>query len=108
MTGLSGKLYSIPGGAVGRRYVDHLTLEMSHFSVGNYPSKRLIVFSTLMLQIDCMVRKGFDVRSVIERRLAQSWDKGEFDLLVHEAERCDKSLKKTISSIMMSLSSRLF
>uniref|UniRef100_A0A1X7TDW7 Uncharacterized protein n=1 Tax=Amphimedon queenslandica TaxID=400682 RepID=A0A1X7TDW7_AMPQE len=27
---LNGRLYSIPGGAVGRQYVDHLTTELSH------------------------------------------------------------------------------
>ena len=69
VTRLNGRLYNIPGGAFGLRYVDHLTIELSHFSAGNYPSERLIVFS-LILQRDRMVRKGSDVRQVIEKRLA--------------------------------------
>ena len=54
MTRLNGRLYNMPGGAVGRRYVDYLTTELSHFSAGNYPSERLIVSSSLILQKDRM------------------------------------------------------
>ena len=33
---LQGKLYSLPGGSTGRKYVDMLKEEVSHLSVGNY------------------------------------------------------------------------
>ena len=89
---LSGKLYDIPGGSVGRKYVDSLTQEVSHLSSGNYPSDRVIVFSSVILQRDRMVRKGQDVRRVLARRLSM-WSNADYDLLVQEAIRCDKSLK---------------
>ena len=89
---LSGSHYHLPGGSVGRKYVDQLTHELSHFSAGNYPSERFIIFSSVVLQRDRSVVKGADIRRVIERRLIM-WDKGDFDLLVQEAERCDKSLR---------------
>ena len=47
---LSGQLYSLPGGAVGRRYVDQLSKEVSHISIGKYSSERVIVFSSVILQ----------------------------------------------------------
>ena len=89
---LSGSHYHLPGGSVGRKYVDQLTHELSHFSAGNYPSERFIIFSSVVLQRDRSVVKGADIRRVIERRLIM-WDKGDFDLLVQEAERCDRSLR---------------
>ena len=47
---LSRRLYSIPGGAIGRKYVNLLAEEVMHVVVGNYPSDRLIIFSAMMLQ----------------------------------------------------------
>ena len=50
---LQGGLYVLPGGAVGRHYVDLLSEEVSHLAVGNnYPADRVIVFSALMLSRD--------------------------------------------------------
>ena len=89
---LKGRLYTIPGGSVGRKYVDQLCLEVSHLVAGNYPSERLIVFSSVLLQRDRFVRKGIDIRRVIERRL-KLWSDEEFDQLVDEAVRCDKTLR---------------
>ena len=58
----SGNLYVLPGGPVGRRYVDLLTEEVQHLAVGNFPSERVLVFSSVMLQRDRMVHKGADIR----------------------------------------------
>ena len=91
---MQGKIYDLPGGAVGRKYVDLLSQEVSHVSVGNYPADRLIVFSAVMLQKDRMVKKSADVRRVLERRMSM-WKKEEFDQLLQEAVRCDRSLRNT-------------
>ena len=92
ITHLNGRLYHVPGGSVGRKYVDLLTTEMSHLAVGNYPSERLIVFSAVTLQRNRMVRKGKDIRRVLERCLTM-WTNDEFDYLVEEAVKCDKSTR---------------
>ena len=63
-----------------------------HLSAGNYPSDSVIVFLSVTLQIDYMVRKGQDVRRVLARRLSM-WSSADYDLLVQEVIRCDKSLK---------------
>ena len=41
----SRMLYSIPGGAIGRKYIKLLAEEVMHVVVGNYSSDCLIVFS---------------------------------------------------------------
>ena len=87
-----GPHYSLPGGSVGRKYVDALTDEVSHLASGNYPSERLIVFSSVILQCDRTVKKGCDIRRLLERRLGL-WHEGKFDVLLQEAMRCDKALK---------------
>ena len=69
-----------------------LTEEVQHLAVGNYPSERVLVFSSVMLQRDRMVRKGADIRRLLDRRITQ-WRDGLFDILVQEADRCDKGLK---------------
>lgn len=89
---LSGKHYCLPGGSVGRKYVDQLAQELAHFSVDNFLSERFLVFSSVLLQRDRTVRKGFDIRRVIETILSM-WHNEDFDLLVQETVRCDKSLK---------------
>ena len=45
-----------------------------------------------MLQHDRMVRKGADIRRLLDRRVDQ-WHDGHFDLLVQEADHCDSALK---------------
>ena len=88
---LSGKQYSLPGGSIGRKYVDLLTLELTHLSSGIFPSERVLTFSSLILQRDRTIKKGADIRRVLERRL-NMWENEEFDILVQEAVRCDKIL----------------
>ena len=98
ITHLKGKLYHVPGGSVGRKYVELLSLEVSHLAAGNFPSERLMVFSTVVLQRDRLVRKGLDIRRVLERRLVL-WSNEEFDLLVDEAVRCDRTIRVNIHKV---------
>ena len=88
----SGNHYVLPGGPTGRRYVDLLTEEVQHLAVGNFPSERVLVFSSVILQHDRMVHKGVDIRRFLDQRVDQ-WHDGHFDLLVQEADRCDSGLK---------------
>ena len=88
---LNGMHYDVPGGAVGRRYVDLLTEEVAHLAAGNFSADRLVVFSSVVLQRDKSVKKMADVRRVLERRM-KMWVDNEFDLLLQEAERCDRSV----------------
>ena len=74
---LSGRHYHLPGGSTDRKYIDKLTQELSHFLVEDYPSERFIVFSSLILQQDLTVRKGADIRRVIERRLSM-WNVADY------------------------------
>ena len=69
-----------------------LTIETSHLAAGNYPSERLMVFSAVILQRNCMVRKGKDIRRVLGRCLTM-WTNDEFDYLAEEAVKCDKSIR---------------
>ena len=40
----SGNLYVLPGGPVGKRYVDLLTEEVQHLAVGNFSSEHVLAF----------------------------------------------------------------
>ena len=88
---LKGCLYHLPGGSKGRRYVDQLSVEMSHLAAGNFPSERILVFSTVILQRNRMLKKGSDIRRVIDERMSKGCN-DEFDVLVEEAARCDATL----------------
>ena len=77
---------------MGCKYVDQLSVEMSHLAAGNFPSDRLMVFSAVILQRNRMVRKGSDIRRVMEKCL-EMWSNDKFDALVEEAFKCDKTLK---------------
>ena len=70
----SGNLYVLPGGPLGRRYVDLLTEEVQHLAVGSFPSERVLVFSSVMLQCDRTVHKGADIRQLLDRHIGQWYD----------------------------------
>ena len=71
-----------------------LTEEVSHLAVGNYPSECVLAFSSVVLQRDRMVRKGADVRRLLERRISL-WREEKFDLLIQEAARCNQALQQS-------------
>ena len=47
---LSASHYTLPGGSVGRRYVDLLVDEVNHLAAGNHPSERVLVYGSVILQ----------------------------------------------------------
>ena len=83
---LSGRHYNLPGGSIGRKYVDLITEEMQYLTSGISPSERLIVCSSVILQGDRMVIKGMDIRRLLERRLMM-WKEEKFDILISTGNR---------------------
>ena len=83
--------YTLPGGSIAKRYIDQLTEEIKYLCNGTYPAERVLVFSSVLLQRDRAVHKGCDIRRLLERRL-NLWLDGQFDVLLQEAQRCDRAL----------------
>ena len=86
-----GQHYSLPGGSIGKKCIDLLCEELQYLSLGTYHSERVIVFCAMMLRRDRLVRKGCDIRRLLESRM-KLWRDGQFDALLQEAVRCDQSL----------------
>ena len=82
--------------STNNKYVDVLTEKVSHLAVGNYSSKHVLVFSSVVLQRDYMIRKGSDVHYLLEQCLTL-WRQESFNLLIQEATRCNKA-NLTLSS----------
>jgi len=51
----------------------------------------LLVFNDIILQCDRSVCEGADVHCLLDRQLTM-WKDESFDVLIQEAERCDRSL----------------
>ena len=85
---LQSKLYLVPGGKIGRKYVDLLTKKVCQLNQ-NECSERLLVFNRLILQRDPMIKTTRDVRAFIERRL-EDWESSKFNILLQEAKRCSQ------------------
>uniref|UniRef100_A0A1X7UF79 Tesmin/TSO1-like CXC domain-containing protein n=1 Tax=Amphimedon queenslandica TaxID=400682 RepID=A0A1X7UF79_AMPQE len=89
VTQLSGSHYSLPRGPIGRRYVSLLTDEIKFLAQKQHSSERLILFTSVMLQRDKMVKKAGDIKRIIDKRLFM-WLREDFDVLVQGAIRCDR------------------
>jgi hypothetical protein len=85
---LTRKQYDLPSGTIGREFVNSLADEIDSLTNQQFTSERLIIFCALILQRDSQIRKAAEIRQVLKRRL-QMWREGHFDVLLHEAERCD-------------------
>ena len=86
--------YDLPGGAVGREFIDILTQEVSMLCRVRVRSERFIVFIGIMLQRDNMVKKGCDIRRLLRRRI-QAWKTDMYDDLLFEFNRCSKQQPKS-------------
>lgn len=89
--GLRGKQYELPNGRVGTRFVHVLAEEIERFVAGRQNSERQLLFTSLVLQRDKMVKKGKDIRPLLTRRM-DMWEEGKLQALLHEAKRCDRQL----------------
>ena len=90
---LSGRHYDLPRGSCGRKYIGVLCDEIKHLAQRNYPSERVIVFSSVILQRDSLVKKSKVICCMLIRRLSL-WCEGKSDLLIQEAIRCDRSFHR--------------
>ena len=81
----------MPGGAVGRAFVELLATEIGTLVRGEEKSERLMCLTPLLLQRDPMIKKGCDIRRTLEKRM-KIWRAGHFEALLHEAQRCDAAL----------------
>jgi len=82
--------YSLPGGSIGKKYIDLLNDELLHLVSGNYSSERVILFCSVMLQQDHNVRKGCDIHRLIDHHMTQ-WRERQFNVLLQETAWCDRS-----------------
>ena len=92
-----GLHYTLPSGSISRCYVDQLTEELKYLCNGTYPAERVLVFSSVLLQRDRAVNKGWDIRRLFKRRLSL-WLDNQFDVLLQEAQRCDQALLNSYRS----------
>ena len=93
--GLPKRLYTLPNGNIGRKYMDLLTHELKLLSTtADSSSERVLVMSRVLLQRDPMIKASKDIRLLIGRRI-EDWKENKFDKLLAEAVRCGK--KKQIN-----------
>ena len=74
---LRGKLYSLPGGSVGRLFVSTLAAEVLELGKGKQKSEIPICFPPLILQRNKDIMKTADIRRLILRRL-KLWSEKRF------------------------------
>lgn len=92
VTQLSGSHCSLPRGPIGRCYVSILTDEIKFLAQKLFSSERLIIFTSVILQRDKMVKKAGDIKRTIDKRLSM-WAREEFDVLIQGAIRCNRSFQ---------------
>ena len=110
---LPKRLYTLPNGNIGRKYVDLQTHELKLLSkTADSTSERVLAMSRVLLQRDPMIKASKDIRTLIGRR-NEDWKENKFDKLLAEAVRCgknkhinqdnldDKHVSKVFASIMM-------
>ena len=91
---LNGKQYALPGASVGRHFVDALSAELNYFALGQYPAERCLMFSSVVLHKDRMIKKGNDIHHLLEKWV-KLWQEEKFDFLIQEAVRCYHSVRFT-------------
>ena len=75
---LNSRQYDLPGGAVGREFVDLLNMEIKMLNSELTKSERFITFLVAILQRGSMVKKGTDVRRLLKRRI-NAWKDEQFE-----------------------------
>ena len=90
---LAPRRYDLPDGAVGRRFVDLLVREVGLVADLKEQSERLIVFQAVVLQKEPLT-KSADVQRLLDRRMDR-WEGDEFEILMSEAIRGNKSFQRS-------------
>ena len=90
----NGKHYTLPGGSVGQHFVDALSAEINYFALGQYSASCCLVYSSVILQRDRMIRKGNNIYHLLEKWL-KLWQGEKFDLLIQGNVHCDHSFHST-------------
>lgn len=93
---LHGKHYDLPFGTASRRFVHTLADEVDHLTKLNYPSERLLIYIAVMLQRDQNIKQAKDISRLLDRRL-KLWADEQFDILISESIKSDKSLQNKYS-----------
>ena len=79
--------YNLPNGSVGCDFVSLLSGEVNLLVQGSISSEMAIVFLTVILQRDPMIKRNADIRHLLLRRM-EDWKGEKFTDLVFDAERC--------------------
>jgi hypothetical protein len=96
---LSSKLYRLPGGSVGRKFVGILANEIDLLASAINKSERCSMFGRLILQKENKVRKSADIRRCVIRRI-KLWEEDKLEELIQEAELCERKLGKSMGENM--------
>ena len=82
---LPKRLYTLPNGNIGRKYVVLLTQELKLLSTtADSTSGRVLVMSRVLLQSDPTIKASKDIRTLIGRRI-EHWRENKFDKFLAEA-----------------------
>ena len=90
----NGEHYTLPGCSVGCHFVDTLSAEISCFALGQYSASCCLVYSSVVLQRDRMIRKGNNVHCLLEKRLKLLQEE-KFGLLIQGSVHCGHSSHST-------------
>lgn len=80
---LSGKQYDLPNGSTPKAFIHTLAEEIEALSRNEYPSKRLVISISVILQRNPILKQTKDIRTLLSQRL-QSWKYGKYDFLINE------------------------
>ena len=87
---LPQRRYSVPKGAVGRRFVDLLASELEGVKERTWNAERFLVFTMVVLQRTPAVKRATDIRARLQSRM-DAWEEGKFDMLVQSTVRTAES-----------------
>jgi len=86
---LSSKLYRLPGGSIGRKFVGIFANEIDLLASAINKSERCSMFGRLILQKENKVKKSADIRRCVIRRI-KLWEEDKLEELIQEAELCER------------------
>jgi hypothetical protein len=107
LTKLRGKLYTLPGGAIAKRFISLYESEINAFVDGKRNSEAFVCFPSLILQKDKNFKKTKDIRNLLKRRMIM-WEKGQYDELLKEAEHCDRKLPQSSGRMNADQEAKIF